>query len=245
MTRFACTLALMGACTLWMGCPGSVSFTDLEKFGNVSSAVWMEQDMTSGAYEFNYQAFVLSPTPGLCRAYENAYEEYEARLQDLADAEDGDAQCEAWQSAYAALSDYLGKFTNDGNTMMTLYFSDDEAFATEPSDGEYAGDHEAVDRFDLSLTRYNDDYYDVIAENFVVTDGICIGDTYGALLDATDLYVSDGGTATVTHKGDTKIAVEFDATLTDEEGEAAGDASGDFTASYCYISLDVPEGVGM
>jgi hypothetical protein len=243
MERLACTLALVATCTLWMGCPGSVAFTDLDEFGNVNSAVWLEQDTTGAVGDLNYHAFVLSPTPGLCRAYEDAYTEYETRLQALADAEDGEAQCEAWKSAYSALSDYLGKFTNDGNTMMTMVFSDDEAFGMEPADGEYGGDLEAVDRFDLSFTWYTDDYYDVIADNFVVTDGICIGDTYGGMLAATDLYGSDGGTATVTHKGDTKIGIEFEATLFDEEAEPAGDASGDFTASYCHISFDVPEGL--
>jgi hypothetical protein len=229
---------------LLTGCPGSVSFSELEKFGNVQSAVWYEvaYEATEGE-DTSAHMLLLHNKAGLCSAYQSLEEEMQAFNDYLYSDEavdDPDGYCGVLIDYYTALADVLQKFGSEGAHELTIGFYDSSGeFLMEPDDGSYNASTEDSDSwFSLSLARYTDDYYGLLAGS-LEEDEVGCGMEFEVLSDATDAYMMESGTTTVSHKGSNKIEVEFDGELIDESEESAGDASGTFTATHCPIVIQV------
>jgi hypothetical protein len=234
------------------GCAGTVAFTDLDEFGTVRSAVWLERRITAewGDVDQTSHGFQLSSKPGLCAALGLAYDDLDEQLEWIAAAEDGEAECEAWRDAYVVLGALLGDFSGPGDDLLTMTFTEEDDYgivaeAVKPSDGPYSAGSVADERFSLALNRYTDEYYSALADGFSVVDGVCVPPAADVALEAMDRYSADAGTAEVTRRGEAKIAVQFDVTLLDEGGADAGAAEGEFTARNCPVSLDLPQGFAL
>ncbi len=79
-------LPLVAMAAVSVGCPGSVQFSELEKFGPVRSAVWLDLTIDDRDGRHTSHVLVLNSEPGLCDAYQTALPElvaFNERIWDL------------------------------------------------------------------------------------------------------------------------------------------------------------------
>ncbi len=253
MTRHINSFVSLLICTQALGCApsvGSVTFSDLDGFSDVRSAVWLEQDASAlWGEERIHHVIVLSSTPGLCEAYETAYTAYNEHMRDLDSVFSADAQCEIMRETYRDMSRDLGEYTGEGSTLITLIFMEYNElgnYGAEPSEGEHTVGNELEGVLRVYVARYLGDYYNRIEDSFVVSGDDCTVEGFifpypvigfgveWAYPEVVEFHLARDGSATVDLKGDERIDVEFDARL----GDGAGDVDGQFTATHCAIEIE-------
>jgi hypothetical protein len=252
------------ALLLLSGCPGKVTFDELEKFGSGQSAIWVEMETKTAYGSYTSHYLVLANKPGLCKTMQTA-------LQQGADMSD-----EAWSSLYDgngedfcdAYGDYvsfmaaeLDKFIGPGANNLTMSLAKgnlvdgwvDYDWGIEPEDGTYSLYDWDVDEpglvFDASVTYHHANAYQIMADSMLDEFDYWYGcwdyyASYDDMDDASEMYWTDGGRgeAQITLKGANKVRVVFNAALVGEDGDDAGTMDGSFTATYCPVEVETDYG---
>lgn len=203
--------------SLLAGCPGKVEFSELDKFGAVKSAVWLELTMKDPDGEWTTNVLVVNSKPGLCKAYQQALPEmatYNEQIYDLwydywydydyyYDYPDFSEVCALYEGFYTHLADSFDKFYGPGSNSMTFYLMEidgqgDSEWDVPPEDGIYdaVGDWSEMDTgryFDLAVNRYNANPFRIYSERYAgESEYGCFYfydyDLYDELDDAIDMY---------------------------------------------------------
>ncbi len=203
------------------GCPGNVEFSELDKFGSVRSAVWLELIVNDPEGERTTHVLMLNSRPGLCKAYQTALPEmvtYNDRIwevwQDIYDDydyydyygyPDYSELCEVYADYWGFMATELDRFYGEGANAVSLYLTEvtpeEVEWNVAPEDGIWDAmpaweDRDVGRYFDLTVARYSDNPFRIMANRYGDIDPYyaCFGygdDYYDDLMNAVDYYYLD------------------------------------------------------
>jgi hypothetical protein len=217
------------ACMGALGCPGSVSVQDGDRFGAVQSAAWVSLDLQGDSYHF----FLLSTGPELCSRLSNAYEALGPAYTSWEGSSDEEDCDEVWDSVLDAWDPVIGS----GQSLMAVTNQSGSFLSGLDAWSDAASGVREVDagEVDVDLVDFPDgNPYQPLADAEGCPDSDIVE-------DGTDLMAgrrATDGEVTLELTDSGAWSVEFDLTLDDEAGDAAGTASGSFTAAECEATLD-------
>lgn len=267
MRSFAVLFGLAAVLLQAAGCPGKVEFSELEKFGPVRSAVWLDLTLRDPDWEYTSHVLVLSNQRGLCEAYQTALPELARTSEhyyDLwSDYDYQDLRCEMYEAYWTHLAESLEGFYGAGDRLMMFYLLKVDSqggfdWDIPPENGVYhptgvVSDMETFRYFDMAVNFYDDNPFRLLAQASRDNHEFgCDGyyafydsgyDVYEDFDDAIQTYslVESDRSVRVVMKGDDKVKVDFDAEIADEEHNGAGTAEGSFTATHCPVTIESDE----
>ncbi len=191
MRSIATVVGLGLVVSLFAGCPGKVEFSELDKFGSVRSAVWLEVTVRDPESEYTTHVLVLNSKPGLCKAYQTALPElgtFNEQIYDLwygywydydyydYDYPDYSQICGLYQDYWTHLADSLDRYYGEGARSMAFNLMEvdgagDHEWDTPPADGTYDAmgswdDMDAGRYFDMTVTHYHDNPFRLYAQQY-------------------------------------------------------------------------------
>jgi hypothetical protein len=267
--RAAITLvSLVTLLALLAGCPGKVEFSELDKFGSVRSAVWLDLTVEDPEGERTSHVLVLNSKPGLGKAYQDALPElatYNERIWDLwleyyddyyyYDYPDYTEWCQVYSEYWGFMADSFDKFYGPGARSMSLYLTEvdsngDSEWNVAPEDGTWDGmpaweDRDSGRYFDMTVAYYNDNPFRIVADRYsdIDPDYGCFGygdDYYDDMMDSVDYYYLDegDGSAEITMKALNKAKVAVTGGIVDEDQNRSGSIDSSFTATRCQVTIE-------
>ncbi len=251
---FQFATGLSAALLLQVGCSsGSVEFTDVEDIGTISSATWHSgPDITiyrlsssgtlSGQDSRFLQSITLSTQRQNCNAERDYLEAWEQATLELLEASDNESDAEAVCAGMGTFLDqYIEAIELRSETDRYIVFNFIEAGSLDERTYPLVTPSEASDDdHAIGFLSYRDpegslsDYYYALKEAWRPDTCVFDQDTLESYTWNGDRWTFDSGTVTI----DTIMFEEgahgtFEGTLTDQDGQGAGSASGSFESEFC------------
>lgn len=219
-------LVLLAAPGPGPGCAGSVSFSEVDPFGPVASAVWPQASYRGGTHDL----VILSETPALCSKLQDDLQAYDDLLYDYAHHDD---PCAAAPDFYGEVADLTAPYQRPGRSQMTIevWGADGPGMPLIEGSWNHEGDHVLevwVDHF-----RENP----ALVAQRLWSDGACSTD-FEAMEEAVDRWYLASGELTLELPSERRLKGTLTGELADEMGEPAGSADAQFTARACPVELD-------
>ena len=239
-----------------MGCQ-KITFSDLDKFGNIKSAVWLDLSVDA-EYEDEVEesnTLILSNRPGLCKTLKKVMPEAAVHSDKTmafvyGDDYDYDNYCTAYKEFASYLAEEMDKYLKADSQMVNFDLIEvkdgDYEWGIEPSSGTFA----ASKGFDADDGSYFSGYVNSYKSNPYALLKDALKDEYGdygcwaddeayetGVDDAVEWWNAEEGNLELTVKGKKVKGVFEGLKLEDSEEKSAGDMSGNFAATQCQIDL--------
>jgi len=222
----AATFALSALLLFATGCPASVSVSEVDSFGPVASAVWLQASYRGGTQDL----VILSETPSLCSKLKRDLQAYDDLLYDYAHHDD---PCAAAADFYGDVADLVAPYERPGRSQLILEVWGADGPGMPLSEGSWVHDGDHV--LEVWLDHFRENPATVAQRLW--SDGACSTD-FEAVEAAVDRWYLASGELTLEQPGDRRLKGTLSGGLADELGEPAGILEASFTARACPVELD-------